>query len=1053
MNSEKRKALQALLKKKKGMKKSSKKKSGKDFVTLITDFVSKNEKKVFFGIVVLVIAAGVIYYFVRKNKSGDSSSTTPTPTPSTVAPTITSSALSTDNKSLEVTFSKPVYGSKSGSDLEQTDFKFSLSGNNTELSVSPTPTSIRISNDKKTFTLGIELNGTPDGTEKLTVTPVENSIFDAAGNAASTSQSNNEVTLNDEKKPTMTITSTTVLTGRSTNNSDVSLTFTSSEKTTNFGSGDITVSGGRLDNFDGSGKEYTATLTELQENEAYSVKVAANTFTDAAGNQNNASNTFTFTYDTTPPSLTMTTATTQTTTKPTITGTTEAGCTVTVKYNNKVVGKPNVDDVGSFSFTSTTSYDNGGPYIFTVTSTDEAGNTDSKDVEITIDTSLPSLRITSATTQNNSKPTITGTTDAGCTVTLMKDSDSLGSETTDSGDFSITSTTDYSDGKHTFIVTSKNPDTDKTNSKEVQITIDTTAPTITITSATTQNNSNPTITGTTDAGCTVTLMKDGDSLGSTTAEDSGNFSITSSANLSDGDHTLTVTSKDTAGNTESKTVQITIDTTKPTIQSTSLVNNNNNNMTVTFSEEVYNNNSENRDLTKDNFKFTLSGGSATLDSSNPSNVSSTDNKTFTLGISLSGTPDGTEQLTVEPVKNSIVDAAGNTASTTQSNNVVTLIDSKNPTIEISASNLGYDDYTNKDVDLIFTCSEALSNFSTDKITLTKYGNEITGSYSDIASSTVGSKTLYKTTLTVSENATYTVSVEEGVCTDAVGNTNTESNTFTFTYDTKKPEITITSQTVESGYYTNQNTVQLTFTCSEALSNFSTNKITLTKDGNEITGSYSDIEPSTVGSKTLYKTTLNVDGDDTYTVSVEEGVCTDAVGNTNTESNTFTFTYDTKNPIMTITSQTVSNGGSTNNSKILLTFVSTEKTKDFKVDDITVSGSSSVLSNFTGSGTEYTATLTVSEKGKYKVSVEANKFEDSAGNKNNPSTFSFTYNPFQQNPNWFIVAYSVLALTLGGGIGLGLLYPNKPVYRCGGKKEHKHNNNRYITNQFVTQNKN
>ena len=41
--------------------------------------------------------------------------------------------------------------------------------------------------------------------------------------------------------------------------------------------------------------------------------------------------------------------------------------------------------------------------------------------------------------------------------------------------------------------------------------------------------------------------------------------------------------------------------------------------------------------------------------------------------------------------------------------------------------------------------------------------------------------------------------------------------------------------------------------------------------------------------------------------------------------------------------------------------------------------------------------------------------------------------YQPNPNWFIVAYSVLALTLGGGIGLGLRYPNKPVYKCGGKE--------------------
>ena len=44
--------------------------------------------------------------------------------------------------------------------------------------------------------MGIGLSGTPNGSETLTINPVDNGIYDAAGNEASTSQSNNTAALN-----------------------------------------------------------------------------------------------------------------------------------------------------------------------------------------------------------------------------------------------------------------------------------------------------------------------------------------------------------------------------------------------------------------------------------------------------------------------------------------------------------------------------------------------------------------------------------------------------------------------------------------------------------------------------------------------------------------------------------------------------------------------------------------------------------------------------------------------------------------------------------------
>jgi L-ascorbate metabolism protein UlaG (beta-lactamase superfamily) len=111
------------------------------------------------------------------------------------APTIASVSLAATNATIAVTMSEAVFNTNGGSgNLEAADFSLSISGGNATLS-SATPSSISISGN--VYTLGINLSSNMVyGNETLTVTPVANSIYDAAGNAASTSQSNNTATLN-----------------------------------------------------------------------------------------------------------------------------------------------------------------------------------------------------------------------------------------------------------------------------------------------------------------------------------------------------------------------------------------------------------------------------------------------------------------------------------------------------------------------------------------------------------------------------------------------------------------------------------------------------------------------------------------------------------------------------------------------------------------------------------------------------------------------------------------------------------------------------------------
>ncbi|MFL3006866.1 MAG: FG-GAP-like repeat-containing protein [Candidatus Neomarinimicrobiota bacterium] len=157
------------------------------------------------------------------------------------------------------------------------------------------------------YTLGVSLSGSATGAEVLSVSPASNAIYDVAGNVASTSQYYNTAYLNDKTGPTMTITASNGMViindGSTTNNSSLSLTLISSETTSNFAVGDITVSGGSVSSFSGSGTTYYATFTPSASG-ATTIDVAGSTFTDAAGNNNSAASQFNWTYDGTLPTIT-----------------------------------------------------------------------------------------------------------------------------------------------------------------------------------------------------------------------------------------------------------------------------------------------------------------------------------------------------------------------------------------------------------------------------------------------------------------------------------------------------------------------------------------------------------------------------------------------------------------------------------------------------------------------------------------------------------------------------------------------------------------------------
>ena len=239
-------------------------------------------------------------------------------------------------------------------------------------------------------------------------------INDSAGNASTLTQvavaasTSHKV---DTTAPTVTIAATST-TLRSSQTS--TLTFTLSEASTNFVEGDITLSGGTLSSFTAvSGSSYTVVFTPTANTQSGSgsVSVAADKFTDAAGNNNTASSTTTITYDTQAPSVSIATSA----------STLKSGETSTLTFTlseastNFVEGDITLSGgtLSSFTAVSGTSY----TVVFTPTANTQSGtgsvsvaadkftdaaennNTASLTTSFTYDTQLPTVsNVTSSST-------------------------------------------------------------------------------------------------------------------------------------------------------------------------------------------------------------------------------------------------------------------------------------------------------------------------------------------------------------------------------------------------------------------------------------------------------------------------------------------------------------------------------------------------------------------------------------------------------------------------------------------------------------------------------
>ena len=161
----------------------------------------------------------------------------------------------------------------------------------------------------------------------------------------------------------------------------------------------------------------------------------------------------------------------------------------------------------------------------------------------------------------------------------------------------------------------------------------------------------------------------------TTQNGSGTISITTAQDLAGNEISATPTNN---------TFLVQNDITPPVITSTS-ISTNNLNITVNFDEDVYSSNSATGDLEAADFQFTLTGGTAKLQSQTPSAIKKNSQTQYDLSVNY--TPDSVanslEVIKITPATaTSIFDFFGNASDTSQDdeNNKVSLFDTTAPVI-------------------------------------------------------------------------------------------------------------------------------------------------------------------------------------------------------------------------------------------------------------------------------------------------------------------------------------------------------------------------------------
>ena len=842
--------------------------------------------------------------------------------------------------------------------------------------------------------------------------------------------------------PTMAITST-ISSGSTSGASAITMTFTSSLSTANFTVNDISVSGGSLSSFSSTSPTvYTATFTPSGDG-AKSISVGANAYTDTAwGNNNSASNTFAYTVGSAP-----VTSNTSLTSNNAL-GATKAkvGDVVTLTFVTDInINSPTVAFTSGGQAITNSVTVTGSNTNWTATYTVHTSDTEGAvGISITA-TSTSSIQASAHTTISSGSVTMDKTAPvwssiypfANASVNTTAVQYTL-SEALSSGTLTWTQTGGSSASQQVVNLTGAelnagsrasavltNPPTlvngaiysiayngtdlsgnASSTITATNITFNNVLPTITSVTSTTNDgyyNAGDAVNITVNFSDSVTLPGGGPGGGATptmvvtletgstdrtvsfTAFSSTSVSGTYTVQAGDTSADLAVNTiavndgniSNTAGNMTNFTVgsnlsttsAIVIDTTVPVISNVSPASSStvlNKNIGYTLSEQC----------ASGTVVFTRTGGSST-DSGSPHTVNLVSSE-LTSGVHAPAELFNNPTLVSDSVYSiafNATDLAGNTATAVTNTGITYSTDTTAPTLVITSNDVNSGGLSNLEtIVLIFTISEVVTNFVVGDITVS--GGALSGF--------TGSGKNYAVTFTPSGNGSKTIDVAAGAFTDG-SNNNLAATQFSYTYDGTKPTVAITSSEVSHNGSYGGNQIGLTFTTSEATINF---------EEEDIVVSNGLLSNFTSTSSTVYTATFTATINGDCNVNVYSDVFTDAASNFNTGS-LFTWTKTGVDPTILITSS-IAKFGTTTLSSIPLTFTPSASTSNFVVGDIVVDGGGAI-SNFTGSGTSYTATFTPSRTGVQTITVPKDSFTNSDLAGNVEGQFIFTLERVQLSP--------------------------------------------------------
>lgn len=856
---------------------------------------------------------------------------------------LTTSAANPTNTSpipVTITFSEPVTGFVIGDVVVTNATKSGFAGSGASYSV----------------------NVVPSGQGAVTATVNAGAAQDTAGNNNTAGNVINRTF--DSVQPGVSMASTA--SPGPTNVSPIPVTVTFTENVTGFAQADVTATNATISGFAGSGASYSFGLVPTTSNGTVTASIAGGAAQDGAGNNSTASTQFSIDFNSTNPTVVMTSATAVVTNITPI--------PVTVTFSETVTGFTSGDitasngTVGGFS-------GSGAAYSFNLTPTgqgdvtaniaggiaQDAGtnpNDPAPQFSRTFDTVAPTVSMTSTASPGPTKTSpIPVTVTFNEPVTGFASGDIVASNATVGGfsgsgaSYSFTLTPTGQGTVTANIAGSVAQDTAGNNNSaapQFSIVFDNVAPSVTITSsATSPTNADPIpFTATFSQG--VTGFAQGDITASNGTV--GNFAVTNAATYTftvapTGDGTVTVDipagiAQDSAanGNQAASQFSITSDETGPTATLSSAASNptNSSPLTVllTFSEAV-------TGLTQG--EIVASG--ATVGSLSGSGAS--------YSIQLTGLVAGT--VTVNVAGGVAQDAAGNNNSAAAQFSRV--FDGAKPSVSMTSA--ASNPTKNSPIPVTATFTESVTGFAASDISVTN-GN--------VTNFTPNSGTQYVFNVIPSADGLVTVNIPGGVAQDSAGNTNNAATALSRTFDGTAPTVSMSSAAASP---TNNDPIAVTVTFSESISGFALTDVVV---GN---GTASGLSPAGgTGSSFTFNIAPTAPG--AVTANIAAGVAVDTATNGNAAAAQFSRTFDNTLPAITLTT-TASNP--TKNSPIPVTATFNEPVTGFALGDITAGNAA--LSNFqTQSSTVYTfsATPTVAV-GMVTVNVAGGVAQDSAGNGN------------------------------------------------------------------------